>query len=620
MLPRRLHTRVFLLFAAAFFFTGSAWARTLTIQNFNEHVDVEKNGTIDVTESIDVRFTGAWNGIYRKIPVKYTTPAGFGYTLLLGSVSITDDAGHALKYEQTEQGRYTEFKIYVPNAVDAARTVVIRYRVLDAINFSFSDHDELYWNVTGDEWDNPIESASAHIVLPEGVSGLHAIAYTGVYGSRAQDAQVTISGNQVDIQTNQPLEFHEGLTAVVGFDKGFVSPPSAAAKTWLFLRSNWPLFLPILTFVFMVWLWWTRGRDPRRNPIAVQYEPPDKLTPGECGALVDNEVNMRDVTATLVDLAVKGYITIEQRQHEGMIHLGHHNDYIFHLKKQPAEWSALRPHETGMLAGMFLSGNSGFAGFGPGQTSGIATLRGVVSAIQSGSFTSTRAADQTGPEMSVSLADMQNQFYVHLPGIRSSISDALVSDGYYTHSPNSVRQGYIFTGVIIGFLMVAGSNFLSGMTQSSRTAWAIAGIAVGAIICAFGWFMPVHTEQGERALEKVLGFEDFLGRVEGDKIERMEKTPELFEKYLPYAMALRVDKKWVQAFSGIAMQPPSWFQGYYGSGFVPYLLVNDLNMMSMQAGTAMASAPRSSGGLGGSGFGGGGGSGGGFGGGGGGGF
>jgi uncharacterized membrane protein len=207
-----------------------------------------------------------------------------------------------------------------------------------------------------------------------------------------------------------------------------------------------------------------------------------------------------------------------------------------------------------------------------------------------------------------------------LPGIRSSISDALVSNGYYTHSPNSVRQGYIFTGVIIGFLLAVGSGFLSGATQTSGIAWVIAGIAVGAIICAFGWFMPVHTEQGERALEKVLGFEDFLGRVEGDKIERMEKTPELFEKYLPYAMALRVDKKWVQAFSNIAMQPPSWFQGYYGAGFAPYILVSDLNMMSMQASTAMVSAPRSSGGLGGSGFGGGGGAGGGFGGGGGGGF
>ncbi|HTZ72844.1 MAG TPA: DUF2207 domain-containing protein [Candidatus Aquilonibacter sp.] len=592
----------------------AAQARTLTIEDFNEHVDVASNGTIDVTESIEVQFPGAWNGIYRKIPVKYTTPAGFGYTLFLQLVSITDDSGNPLKYQQTDIGRYTEFKIWVPNAIDTTRTVVIRYRVLDAINFSFADHDELYWNVTGDEWDNPIESASAHIVLPQGTTGLRAVAYTGVYSSRAQNAQVTINGNQVDIQTTQPLGFDEGLTAVVGFDKGFVFPPSTATRIWMFLRSNWPFFVPIIAFFVMLWLWWTRGRDPRRNPIAVQYEPPDELTPGECGALIDNEVNMRDVTATLVDLAVKGYINIEQVRRDGMMGLTHHNDYVFHLKKQPNEWTGLHTHESAMLSGMFLAGDVPISSLGPGGGFAQQNLD------QSFAGGAPQGLQSATPDMSVSLGDMQNRFYVHLPGIKTSITDALVDDGYYTHSPDSVRQGYIFTGVIIGFLLVAGSNFLSGATQSSKTAWIIAGIATGAVIAAFGWFMPVHTDKGERALEKVLGFEDFLGRVEGDKIERIEKTPEMFEKYLPYAMALRVDKKWVQQFSSIAMQPPAWFQGYYGTGFAPYLLLNELNMMSMQAGSAMMSAPRSSGGLGGSGFGGGGGSGGGFGGGGGGGF
>ena len=562
-------------------FAAGAQARTLTIQNFNEHVEIAANGTIDVTESIDFRFDGAWNGVLRNIPVDYTTPQGFDYSLTLTPLSITDDSGNALKYEQSTQGRYEQFKIYVPNAVDTTHTVVIHYQVLGAISF-FDDHDELYWNVTGDEWNNTIESASAHIELPANVTGLHAIAYTGAFGSRAQDATVQVNGNQVDIQTNRALPFEQGLTAVIGFDKGIVLPPSAGTKIWMFLRNNWPLFLPFFAFAGMAFLWWTRGRDPRRNPITVQYEPPDKLTPGECGALVDEEVAMRDITATLVDLAVKGYMTIEQQQRDGLLGFTHHNEYIFHLKKPPAEWASLSTHEQLMLAGVFDSGAS----------------------------------------TDVTLSSLQNQFYRDLPGIKSAISGALVSDGYYAHSPESVRAGYIGAGVIIGVLIVVGNGALSALMNTANIAWIVAGIAVGVIICAFGWFMPAHTVQGTRTLEKVLGFEDFLGRVEGDRIERMEKTPELFEKYLPYAMALRVDKKWVQAFSNIAMQPPSWYQGYYGSGFAPYLLVNDLNMMSMQASTTMMSAPRSSssGGLGGSGFGGGGGSGGGFGGGGGGGF
>jgi uncharacterized membrane protein len=615
---RLLAARVVAFAALAFLSAAAAHARTLTIQSFTEHVEIAANGTIDVTESIDVHFEGQWNGIYRRIPVQYTTPQGFGYTLFLEPISVTDDQGNALKYEQSTVGRDTQFKMWVPDAVDTTKTVVLHYRVLDAINFSLEDHDEFYWNVTGEEWDYPIQSASAHIVLPAGVTGLHAIAYNGIAGSRAQEAQVSVNGNAVDISTTRPLGFHEGLTAVVGFDKGFVTPPSASTRIWMFLRSNWPFLLPVIAFFVMLWLWWTRGRDPRRNPIAVQYDPPQNMTPGECGALVDNEVNMHDVTATLVDLAVKGYITIEQVQQEGLMHLSHHNQYIFHLKKPPAEWTALRPHENGMLAGMFFMGDPRLTAFSSSQVSGMQAMRGIISAVRSGAF---NAADPSGtPDTSVSLADLQNRFYVHLPGIKNSITEALVSAGYYTHSPESVRGAYVGVGLLLGFLFVAGSSFLSGTTDSSKLAWVIAGLAIGIIVAAFGWFMPVHTEAGERALEKVLGFEDFLGRVEGDKIERIEKTPELFEKYLPYAMALRVDKRWVQAFSSISMQPPQWFQGYYGAGFAPYLLVNDLNMMSTQAGSAMTSAPRSSGGLGGSGFGGGGGAGGGFGGGGGGGF
>jgi uncharacterized membrane protein len=146
-----------------------------------------------------------------------------------------------------------------------------------------------------------------------------------------------------------------------------------------------------------------------------------------------------------------------------------------------------------------------------------------------------------------------------------------------------------------------------------------AGVLAGGIICGFGWFMPAHTDQGERALEGVLGFEDFLAHVESDRFNRMVKTPEMFEKFLPFAMALGVEKNWSKAFQGIYTQPPSWYQGGYGTNFYPAMFVNDLSVMSSQAGSIMTSAPRSSGG---SGFGGGGGgfSGGGFGGGGGGGF
>ena len=555
----------------------AAAQRELAIRNFDDHITISPNGSVDVIEIIEAQFIGTnWHGIYRRIPVEYTTAQGLNYTLFLDPLSITDDDGHPLRYEQSRQGRYVQFKIYVPDPDNSTRTIMLHYRALNALRF-FDDHDELYWNVTGDEWDAPIQAASAEIQLPPGVTGLHAVAYTGSFGSRAQDAQVEIKGDTVEIHTTQALGFHEGLTVVAGWDKGFVHAPGTLEKTWLFLRSNWPFFLPVLAGLAMFWLWWTRGRDPERDSITVQYEPPDKLTPGECGTLVDDEASMRDITATLVDLAVKGYLTIEQKGQSKLLGLVHDNEYVFHLKKPPTDWAAARPHEQEMLAALFGAG--------------VAT--------------------------DVNLSDLQNHFYMHLPAIRDRIFDALVEDGYYLRRPDTVRQGYVGTGLLTGFLLMAFSGALANSTGVASLTWVLAGILSGAVICGIGWFMTARTIAGSRTFAKVLGFEQFLSRVESDRISRMENAPNLFEKYLPYAMALRVEKKWVKAFSGIAMQPPQWYQGGYGGAFQPYFLVNDLGMMSSRVGMVMASSPRSAGG---SGFGGGGGSGGGFGGGGGGGF
>ncbi len=575
---RRALVLCFLAFFAAL--PVASAAHQLVIQRFDEQVLVNADGTIDVTENITAQFSGSnWHGLYRSIPVEYSTEAGLNYTLFLEVLSVTDSDGVKLKYERSQQGRDAKFKIYVPNADNSTHTIVLTYRVRDAISFD-EDHDELYWNVTGNSWDVPIESASANIVLPSGVTGLHAIAYTGIYGSRREDAHVEVRDNTVAIQTTRALGFHEGLTAVVGIDKGFLHAPSGAAKIILFLQSNWPLFIPICVIAVMFYLWWTRGRDPEQGSVTVQYDPPDNLSPGECGTLVDNEAGMSDITATLVDLAVKGYLVIEQKDESHMLGLTHSKAYIFHMKKPPTEWGGARPHEQAMLVALFDGGGT--------------------------------------PD--VRLADLQNHFYTSLPSIRDRIFDALMGDGYYLHRPDTVRQAYVGGGIIAAAMMIVGGGWLSSVTGIAQTTWIIAGVLSGLIICGFGWFMPARTISGWRTLKKVLGFEDFLGRVEKDQIARLEKTPELFEKYLPYAMALHVEKKWVQAFSGIALQPPQWYQGGYGNSFVPYLLVNDLSMMSVRASSVMASSPRSAGGLGGSGFGGGGGAGGGFGGGGGGGF
>ncbi len=572
---RRATILLFLALAAAFAAASPAGARQLTIQSFDVQVIVQPDSTIEVTETLAVKFEGAWNGIYRSIPVEYRGSLGLNYTLFIEPESVTDQDGDPLKYEVSKQGQYKRLKIYLPGTEDTTRTVVIRYKALDALRF-FADHDELYWNVTGNETDAAVESASARIELPAGVTGLHAEAFTGGYGQRGQEASVKVTDNVVEIQMQQPLFSHEGLTAVVGWDKGFVHPPSALAETILFLRSNWPFAVPMLAFVFMAWFWYSNGRDPRRNAITVQYEPPDKLTPGEAGTLVDNEVAMRDITATIVDLAVRGFLKIEQQETSQAMGLIHHKSFIFHRTKPASEWTSLKPHEQELLGALFDGGTD----------------------------------DQ------VSLTDLQNHFYVHLPAIRNRIFDGLMASKFYKRRPDKMHQGY----VALGFMLAVGSFFLATPVSAALgiafLTILLSGLFTAAIVAGFGYIMSARTVDGERELEKVLGFEDFLGRVEKDQIERMEKTPEMFEKYLPYAMALHVEKKWAYAFQDIYRQPPQWYSGPYGGGFQTFLLVNDLNLMSMQTGSALASSPRSAGGAGGSGFGGGGFSGGGFGGGG----
>lgn len=548
--------------------------RTLVIQSFSASIGVAPDGSILVEEVIVPRFSGSWNGIFRTIPVQYRTPQGLNYTLRLDIDAVTDDEGRELRYESSRERHYRKLKIWVPGATDVTRTVKLRYRVANALRF-FEEHDELYWNVTGDEWDVPIESASAVVRLPDGASGIRATAFRGAYGSTEQSA-VSIEPDGVRVETIRELGFREGLTVVVGWNPGVVHRPTAVERTVSTLYSNLPLVIPPLVFIGMLRLWRARGRDPELAPIATQYEPPNHLTPAELGTLVDGKPDMRDITATIVDLAVRGYVHIAETKDERFFGLFSSQDYLFTLKKPRGEWGALKSHERDLL-GAFFAG----------------------------------AAD------SVSLSDLKNEFYKHLPGLKDNLYGMLVGRGFYTGRPDHVRVLYIVGGAVAGGILAALGATLMTSFGMQPAAGIIAGILSGIVIIGFGWFMPSRTVRGTREVEKVLGFQEFLSRVESDRLERVVKTPEMFEKFLPYAMALGVEASWAKAFEGIYTEPPQWYSGPGGvHTFRPGAFTNSLGAMSAQAASVMASSPRSSGG---SGFSGGS-SGGGFGGGGGGGF
>ena len=308
-----------------------------------------------VTERLDVVFDGAFHGIYRDIPIEYPGPHGSNYTLFLKVTGVTDGEGNKLKYESSTQNGSRHLKIYIPDAVNTTRTVEIHYTITNAVRW-FDDHDELYWNVTGNDWPVPIESASATISFPPNAAGeLRAQAFTGVYGSNEQDATVQVNGNTVSVQTNDPLSMREGLTADVYIPKGVLTQPSKLTQAMWFLRSNLIVLLPLWAFIVMFFFWWTKGRDPKPDiSVAPMYEPPKGMTPAEVGTLMDDVVHPRDITSTLVDLAVKGYLKIEEKEQKTLMFS--HRDYLFHLLKPPSEWASLEPHERVMLNHMFAGG------------------------------------------------------------------------------------------------------------------------------------------------------------------------------------------------------------------------------------------------------------------------
>jgi hypothetical protein len=559
----------------------TAQERSMVVERFEGAVDVRRTGEILVEETIRVRFTGSWNGIYRTIPVQYQTPQGFGYQLRLEVRDVVDGSGEPLRVEQSRERHYLKLKIWVPDARDATRTVRLRYRVPNGLKF-FEEHDELYWNVTGDEWDVPIQSATATILLPEGVTGMRAAAFTGGYGSTEQAAEIEEVQGGFVFRTERPLNFGEGLTIAVGWDPGVVERPSAMDRVAGFLRANGLFLIPILAWGLMLWLWHTRGRDPASRAIVPRYEPPAGLTPAEVGTLVDGRVDSRDISSTVVDLAVRGFLRIEEREKKGFLGFGGGVGYVFHSTRPPAEWSELQSHEQAVLRGIFDGG-------------------------------SIPVRD---------LEDLEQEFYRELPGIKEGIFNRMKGAGYYRYRPSTVVGIYAGAGVGAIALFLAIGIPLSARTFVAPLTFISAGILTALAFFLVGPFMPARTVVGARVREEILGFQEFLERVEEDRFRRMITSPDLFERFLPHAMALGVEKRWARAFEGILTEPPEWYVGHHHPMGVFHTthFMSNLSHMTTATSSAMASQPRSSGG---SGFGGGGGggfSGGGFGGGGGGGF
>jgi len=527
----------------------AGWARSLRVAKFTSSIHVEEDGSARVTEQITYVFTGQWQGIYRNIPVEYPGPSGSNYTLFLKLDSVTDEKGNKLKYEKKTQDGYFKLKVYLPDAVDAFRTVNIEYTASNATRF-LEDQDEFYWNVTGNDTPVPIESASAVLYFPPNTSGaLQAQGFQGVYGS-SERARAEVEGPAVSFETVGRLPLRGGLTADVYIPKGLLHEPSGFTRFLRFIRSNPVLTLPLWAFAVMFPLWWVKGRDPDPGiSVAPMYEPPEKMGPAEVGTLIDNSVDPRDITSVLVDLAVRGYVKIVETQHKGFLTTT--KDYEFQLLKNRGQWNDLTDYEQAMLSNVF------------------------------------------GGSDAVLLSSLRNHFYTALPAIKNGIMGALKSKGMYTVDPESA-MGYLGLGLVIVALPYAIGQWVGAADFLSSTLMAIlAGAVALAIVIILGRLLTATSLKGARTRVQILGFQEFMNRVDADRLKRM--PPDTFEKFLPYAMALGVEHRWAKAFEGIVQNPPSWYQGYGPSpGFSTFYFVNALGSMTQTASSTFVSAPRAS--------------------------
>jgi uncharacterized membrane protein YgcG len=568
--PLRSILLILICFAAL---TTPVFAQSWRISDFNDTILISEDGSALVKERINLVFIGEWHGIHRTIPVEYPGPRSTNYTLFLDIVGVTDGAGQKLRYDSKTSGGYRDLKIYIPGAVDTTRTVEISYIVRNGIRY-FGDHDEFYWNVTGNDWPVPIDHAAASVYLPKAAAGrLRAQAFTGVYGSAERDATSEISGADVVFETTNPLPMRGGMTIDIFVPKEILKEPGALTRLFWFLSSNPIVFLPLFTLGVMSVLWWYKGRDPDPGrSVAPMYEPPKGISPAEAGTLIDDSIHPRDITSTIVDLAVRGYIKIEETVDTTLL-IFHSKDYVFHSLKPATDWQGLAPHEQVMLENIFSGGQ---------QTQ---------------------------------LSSLKNRFYTAIPIIQQDIKAALKNKGMYLLDPDSAN-GY---SVAAALLIVAPFLILQfmGFKQVFNSILLLIGCG---LVSAFIWWlfareMSAKTMEGARTRIAVLGFQEFMNRVDADRLKRM--PPDTFEKYLPYAMALGVEHHWAQAFAGIVQNPPNWYVSPNGmTGFNPIFFSSSMHNMASDMHQVFVSAPRSS--SSGSGFGGGGGSsGGGFGGGGG---
>jgi uncharacterized membrane protein YgcG len=606
------------------------------ILDFQSDIRVLPDAAMTVEETIQVRAEGKEirRGIYRDFPTDYTDRYGNRYQVGFEVLAVERD-GRTENYRLERRANGVRVYIGKPDVFlqPGRYAYTIRYRTDRQLGY-FERHDELYWNVTGNGWSFPIERASARVALPRSVppGEVQGEGYTGEAGSKAGDLEVRrgVDG-RLEFETTRPLRPGEGLTIVASWPKGHVAEPSASDRLGYFVDDNREALVGVVGLLLLVgyygFAWLKVGRDPAPGVIVTRYDPPEGYAPAALRFVRRMGYDNKAFATALVNLAVHGHIDIEED-----------DKGAFTLTRRGSE-QPQAPGERAVLDALFDRGGS--------ITLEQANHRTIGAALKAHKGALARHLEKVYflrnavflvPGILISLVVI-GLTVLSVPsgearGIAAfmslwlsgwTVAVIMLARMVWAAWRPPVKIGPALYQTLFAVPFFAGEVFGIGMlaTQGSP-ATVVVLLGVIAVNALFYHWLKAPTLRGRKLLDQVDGFRDYLQIAEKDDLAYRhpeEGTPRLFERFLPYALALDLEQAWAARFSavldGSAQSPdgyrPGWYRGnslaHRNFGAMAGALGTSLNSAIASSSTAPGSS--SGGGGGGSSGGGGGGGGGG---------
>ena len=539
------------------------------IRDFQSTFALKTDAKLDVVENLTVDCGTLPNkhGIFRTLPTVVSRPAGVFNKTKFSNISITDNNGSPKQYETVNDrvNSTVSWKIGDPNATISG---VNQYKIAYTVNNATYDQDGktfFNWNLSGNFWQLPIDNFAAILTLPDSVeAGDSKISlFDGVQGSskNSYSKYAVLDSHRISVSSLKAFNPGVGVTLNLTMPSGLITPyqPSNLEK---YSNYYWSL-LPILAFVLLFWLWSRKGRDPKIHaPEMVQYEPPRAFSPLEAGLLESmGKVKPDYITATVINLAVQGCIKITEVP-GGFLK---RKDYELSLQRYDA--TKLKSYETTILTQLFTT-------LKPGQT--------------------------------VKISGQRNQFYEIIEDVAAAGREVLNGQGLLDKAGSTWKIALMILAAVVAY---AGVQLFAENDQSPS--WAL--ILTGLVIFIFALLMDRRTVEGAKAYWELRGFKQYIKKVDKHRMKFYEQE-NIFEKYLPYAVAFGLTSKWIKACrrlyaaQNLPMVMPLWYVG--GADFNVSNVDSAISSLSSQMGSSLASSPSSSGGGGFSGGGGGGGGGG----------